>query len=156
MPRKQGNKKRKIWYRIVADALQSQQTFSIIDNVHGSKCVYEEIVHYLLRDCTDTEKCKAFNYHCRKVKGAFARAVAYLESKEIPVRKTGRTNRIFDITLDPAFPNAKQEDYSRTEKRMQETLKSARAHIQLACPRLESRFNKSAQKLLLPGQGERP
>ncbi len=151
MSRKQGKKKRKVWYRIVADALKSQKSFSIVGSAHGSKSVHEEIVHYLLSGCAATERCKSFNYYCRKVKVAFPHAVTYLESEGIPVRKTGRTNRIFDVTVDPLFPNVQKEDYARTEKRMQQALKASQAHVKLACPRLENRFNKSAQKLLTAG-----
>ena len=48
MPKRRAKKKRKIWYRIVADALQTQKTFNIVGSKHGSRYIYEEIAHYLL------------------------------------------------------------------------------------------------------------
>ncbi len=136
------------WYLIVANALKEQKTFSILESKYGSRFIYQEIAHYLLRESDETAKCKSFNYYCRKVRSALSRAIEYLESEGIAVRRTGATNRVFDITIDPDFPDAQKEDFVRIEKRSQQILKGAQKHIKLACPRLEDRFNKSTTKLL--------
>ncbi len=149
MSRKQGKRKGVWqWYLRVADAVQEQKTFSIIDSKYGSRFIYQEIAHYLLRDSDETAKCKSFNYYCRKVRSALPRAIIYLEAEGIPVHRTGATNRVFEITIDPAYPNAEKEDFVRVEKRVQQILKGAQKHIQLACPRLENKFNKSTTKML--------
>ena len=51
------------WYLIVANAIREQRTFSILESKYGSKFIYQEIAHYLLRDSDETAKCKSFNYY---------------------------------------------------------------------------------------------
>ncbi len=144
--------KKKVWYRIVADALQAQKTFSITESKHGSRYIYEEIAHYLLDACSETEKCKSFNYYCRKVKHGFKHAIVYLESEGIKVRRHGKANHLFYVTLDESFPNSKEEDFKRTENRVKTIIEAAQKHIEVSLPRLENRFNKSTQKLLVAGE----
>ncbi len=148
MSKKQAKKKRVVWYRLVADALETEKIFSVVDSVHGAQYIYEEIAHYLLDDCGETEKCKSFNYYCRKVRGGFDRAVGYLESEGIPVYKHRPSNKILYVTINGVVPTAKQDDYDRVEKIVIQTVRAAKSHIQVAFPRLEDRFVKSAQKLL--------
>lgn len=147
MSKKQAKKKRVVWYRLVADAIESQKTFSVVDSVHGAQYIYEEIAHHLLNGCGETAKCKSFNYYCRKVKFAFDRAVNYLESEGIPVYKHNPAKRILYVTI-VKLPTAKQDDYDRTARRVKNTVVAAKSHIQVAFPCLEDRFVKSAQKLL--------
>ena len=137
--------KKKVWYRIVAEALETQKTFSITESKYGSRYIYEEIAHYLLDGCSETEKCKSFNYYCRKVKHGFKHAIVYLESEGIKVRRHGKANRLFYVTLDETFPNSKEEDFKRTEMRVKNIIEAAQKHIEVSLPRLESRFNKSSQ-----------
>ena len=130
MSRKQAKRKGMWqWYLRVASAMQEQKTFSIIDSEYGSHYIYEEIAHYLLRDSDETAKCKSFNYYCRKVRSALPHMIRHLESEGIPVRRAGAVNRIFTITVDSEFPNAKKEDFARTEKRSHQILKGAQADV---------------------------
>ena len=151
MPKKQGKEKRKIWYKIVAGAIESMGAFSVTDSKYGSKYIYQEIAHYLLRDSDETEKCKSFNYYCRKVRGAFDHAVTYLESEGIAVYKHRPSKRILYVTINRDAPNAKQDDYDRLERRVKHTVLAAQSHVQVAHARLAQRFNKSTQKLLTAG-----
>ena len=148
MSRKQAKKKRKIWYKIVAAAIESQRIFSVVDSKHGSKYIYQEIAHYLLEGCDETAKCKSFNYYCRKVKGGFDHAINYLEREGIPVFKHRPSKRILYVTVDDKLM-ARQDDYDRVAKHVKQTVTAAKTHVQIACPRLENRFNKTTQKLLV-------
>ncbi len=149
MPR-QAKKERKIWFRIVANAILTQNTFSLKGSKYGSRYIYQEIAHYLLEDCDDTAKCKSFNYYCRKVQGAFDLAVTHLEREGVKVYKHRPSSRILYVTIDlENMPNAKQDDYDRVVKHVKHTVKAAQSHVEVAHPRLCNRFNKSTQKLLL-------
>ena len=154
MSKRQAKKKKKCWRKMVARALESQKTFSIVTSKHKSKYVYQEIAYYLLEEKygdDETEKCRHFNEYCQKVSRAFDKAVSYLESENVIVYKhTNESgNRILYVTTDlESMPEAKQKDFDRLETHVRQTVKAAKTHVQLACPRLESQFNKSAQKLL--------
>ena len=149
MSKRQAKTNRKVWYKIVESAILSQKIFSITKSKYGSRYIYEEIAHYLLRDSDETAKCKSFNYYCRKVKIAFPHAVAYLESEGVPVLKGGKSNRLFRVTIDKSVLGATEADYDRTEKRVEQAVVAAKAHVEVAHPRRCERFNKSAQQLLL-------
>lgn len=153
MSRKQyKKKKRTIWYRIIATALESQGMFSVVESKYGSKYIYEEIAHYLLDSCGETEKCKSFNYYCRKIKGGFDHAVSYLESEGVPVYKHRPGKHVLYVTINGVLPTAKQDDYDRMEKRVSQTVKAAQSHVQVAFPQMGNRFTKAAQKLLSDGR----
>lgn len=155
MTRKYIKKKRIIWYKLVACALEAQKTFSILSNNHKAKYIYQEIAYYLLEQKhpdDETERHKQFNYYCRKVRGAIDKAILYLESENVVVYKHANEggNRILYVTIDKTqMPKAQEHDFDRVEIRVKQTIEAAKTHIQLAHPRLENRFNKSTQKLLI-------
>lgn len=148
MSKRPAKKKRKIWYRIIAAALETEKIFSVPESTHGSKYIYEEIAHYLLDDCGETEKCKSFNYYCRKVRGGFDRAIGYLESEGIPVYKHRPSNKILYVTINGVVPTAKQDDYDRVEKIVIQTVRAAKSHVQIAFPGMKGRLDTATQKLL--------
>jgi len=155
MSKRRRKKKRIVWYKKVADAILAQKTFSIEDSKYGSRYIYEEIAHFLLEDWTDTEKCKAFVYHCKKIKSAFPKAISYLESPkeedgepQIGVLKDGAINHLTRITIDSTLPNAKEDDCKRTKDHVRHMVNAAKGHVLIAHPPVSPELNKSARRLL--------
>jgi len=152
---KHKKKKKKGFYRIVAEAIVAGAPFDVSENGGGWKKITELVTLYMLRDLADADRYGIWNEYLARVEGVFDIAIRYINNnpddlpqfrekhvyKDLPVGK--RNNQFLSIQKD--YREAEERNIDRLVNRIKTVSRPAFAEIRETQPQ---RLNESQQRII--------
>lgn len=131
--------KSKPYYLMVAAAMVDK-TFDLEEDNGGWTTVHELIALYMLRDFSERDTHVLLDSYVGMVKRNFYQAKDYLETEQkIPVYlikgiEKKNTRNLTVVTIDPDYNDARNENYSRILRNIQEGVKTFSKSAKISHP----------------------